>query len=268
MDDFYESQTIDSATAQNFYVLNWNVINNDRLASPVTCRNLLDHVTLPLYWFALPQSHDATFSWMLRVSDPGRQRFCREVGELAKFGTEILVCGKRCAGAAFLELEEGSLGHVPPLSCIPNPHSVDVCPLWVRHVALAQLEAYDPEVEGKYVAAVFEFENISFPLLDELESLKDSSFASIMSALVLKDDQGNVDGTPEFACFQPSLDQVVVPVYSDSGPVDHEMLLSEAIPSVRRSRKKKMCPLVDWDLSALFPPPVHHLMSADYQVFV
>ncbi|GJU03134.1 hypothetical protein Tco_1113472 [Tanacetum coccineum] len=98
--------------------------------------------------------------------------------------------------------------------------------------SLAQLEAYDPEVEGKYVAAVSEFENISFPLLDELESLKDSPFASIMSALVLKDDQGNVDGTLEFACFQPSLDQVVVPVYSDSGSVDHEMLLSEAIPSV------------------------------------
>ncbi|GKF46801.1 hypothetical protein Tco_0136603, partial [Tanacetum coccineum] len=36
VDDFYESQTIDSAAAQNIYVPNWNVINNDRLASLVT----------------------------------------------------------------------------------------------------------------------------------------------------------------------------------------------------------------------------------------
>ncbi|GKG05031.1 hypothetical protein Tco_0315418, partial [Tanacetum coccineum] len=43
------------------YVPNWNVINNDRLASPVTCRNLLDHVTPPAYWAALRNQHDATF---------------------------------------------------------------------------------------------------------------------------------------------------------------------------------------------------------------
>ncbi|GKB12693.1 hypothetical protein Tco_0846616, partial [Tanacetum coccineum] len=60
-DEFYESQTIDSAAAQNVYVPNWNIINNDRLASPVTFRNLLDHVTPPAYWAALRNQHDATF---------------------------------------------------------------------------------------------------------------------------------------------------------------------------------------------------------------
>ncbi|GKB44190.1 hypothetical protein Tco_0889132, partial [Tanacetum coccineum] len=45
--------------------------------------------------------------------------------------------------------------------------------------SLDQIEAYDPETEAKYVAVVFEFENISFPLLDELEGLKDSSLALI-----------------------------------------------------------------------------------------
>ncbi|GJY01718.1 hypothetical protein Tco_0359870 [Tanacetum coccineum] len=73
--------------------------------------------------------------------------------------------------------------------------------------SLTQIEAYDPKVEGKYVAAVFEFEGVSFPLLDELERLNDSPLASIMPALILKDDQGNIDTTPEFSWFQPSLDQ-------------------------------------------------------------
>ncbi|GJR99361.1 hypothetical protein Tco_0315870 [Tanacetum coccineum] len=98
--------------------------------------------------------------------------------------------------------------------------------------SLTQIEAYDPEVEGKYVVAVSAFENVSFPLLDELEGLKDSSLMLIMSALTLKDDHGDADTTPKFRRFQPSLDQVTVPIYSESGPIDHEMLLSDAIPTI------------------------------------
>ncbi|GJY75753.1 hypothetical protein Tco_0480869 [Tanacetum coccineum] len=73
--------------------------------------------------------------------------------------------------------------------------------------SLAQIEACNPKVKGKYVAAVFDFEGMSFPLLDELESLKYYPLALIMYALALKDDQGNTYTTPEFAQFQPSLDQ-------------------------------------------------------------
>nr|GEW17672.1 transposase (putative), gypsy type [Tanacetum cinerariifolium] len=85
---------------------------------------------------------------------------------------------------------------------------------------LAKVEAYDPDVEGKYVFAVFEFEGVYFPLLDELESLKDSLLALTMSAFILKDDQGSKDAAPEFAWFQPSIDQVAVPVYPEFGFVD------------------------------------------------
>nr|GEW17670.1 hypothetical protein [Tanacetum cinerariifolium] len=99
---------------------------------------------------------------------------------------------------------------------------------------LAKVEAYDPEVEGKYVVAVSEFEGVYFPLLDELESLKDSLLALTMSALILKDNQGSKNAAPEFARFQPSIDQVVVPVYSEFGFVDREMLLSDAIPGYHR----------------------------------
>ncbi|GKG34034.1 hypothetical protein Tco_0434193, partial [Tanacetum coccineum] len=64
--------------------------------------------------------------------------------------------------------------------------------------SLTQIEAYDLEIKGKYVAAVSEFEGVSFPLLNELEGLKDSPLALIMSALTLKDDHGNMDATHEF----------------------------------------------------------------------
>ncbi|GKA69940.1 hypothetical protein Tco_0776004, partial [Tanacetum coccineum] len=48
--------------------------------------------------------------------------------------------------------------------------------------------AYDPDVESKYVAAVNDFENVSFSLLEELEALKDSPLALIMSDLTLDGD--------------------------------------------------------------------------------
>nr|GEX24165.1 ribosomal protein L7Ae/L30e/S12e/Gadd45 [Tanacetum cinerariifolium] len=60
--------------------------------------------------------------------------------------------------------------------------------------SLAQVEAYDPEVENKYVVTVGEFKNVSFSLLEELEALKDSILALIMFALTLK---GDADSTPE-----------------------------------------------------------------------
>ncbi|GJV15357.1 hypothetical protein Tco_1360680 [Tanacetum coccineum] len=81
--------------------------------------------------------------------------------------------------------------------------------------SLTQIKAYDLEIEGK--------------------SLKDFPLALIMSALTLKDDHGHTDATPEFHRFQPSLDHVTVPIYSESGSIDHEMLLSKAIYAIRRS---------------------------------
>ncbi|GJT72756.1 hypothetical protein Tco_1032042 [Tanacetum coccineum] len=126
------------------------------------------------------------------------------------------------------------------------------------------------EVEGKYVTAVSKFKGVYFPLLDELESLKDSPLALIMSGLTLKDDQGNTDTTPEFARFQPSLDQVVVPIYSESGSVDREMLLFDAIPAIRQSAKRRgLCPpsgSAPGGTSSFVPPYDSSIGVADYQV--
>ncbi|GJQ94815.1 hypothetical protein Tco_0005954, partial [Tanacetum coccineum] len=100
--------------------------------------------------------------------------------------------------------------------------------------SLAQVEAYDPDVESKYVvavndmAAVNDFENVSFSLL-KLEALKDSSLALSMSALTF---EGDAHSTPKLCELQPSLDQVTIPVYSESSGlrgssfIGHEMLFS------------------------------------------
>ncbi|GKB65474.1 hypothetical protein Tco_0921660 [Tanacetum coccineum] len=125
---------------------------------------------------------------------------------------------------------------------------------------LAQIKAYDPKTKAKYMVAVFEFENISFPLLDELEGLNDSLLALIMSALTLKDDHGDVDLTPSFSEFHPSLDQVSIPIYSESGEMIRDMLLLEVIKSVRGSAERRgKCPPSSF-------APTTSLGISDYQV--
>ncbi|GJU71400.1 hypothetical protein Tco_1262805 [Tanacetum coccineum] len=391
-DGFYESHTIDSATALNVYVPNWNVTNSARVDNPVTCRNLLDHVTPPGYWAMLRNQHDSGFLDSFNINSA--QHVCM-VSELRlRYEHEIMTrekCEKRFTDSATvvqqrdaevaelktkLEKSEAEVAEVEELrrrvsnleamvaikvgeaasltaqnvgllekvfvlelECDGLKSQVageskmreefvsqqdsaerrfakcaakldariadvrrdidnDIYPHMLTDIAnrrwvvghgfrlvvykcaravecrsalgkvilmainkgiqqgleagiihvkagrfLAQVEAYDPEVEGKYVVAVSEFEGVSFPLLDKLESLKDSPLSLIMSALILKDDQGNTDAAPEFSRFQPSIDQVVVPVYSKSGFVDREMLLSDAIPTIRQSAERRgLCP--------------------------
>nr|GEX55475.1 transposase (putative), gypsy type [Tanacetum cinerariifolium] len=108
--------------------------------------------------------------------------------------------------------------------------------------SLAQVEPYDFEVKNKYLFVVVEFDNVSFSLLEQLEALKDSSLALIMFALTL---EGDVDSTPELRKLQPYLDQVTVPVYSESdgsrgtGSISHEMLLSDVIPAMRGCAERR-----------------------------
>ncbi|GKD99631.1 hypothetical protein Tco_1387615, partial [Tanacetum coccineum] len=53
VNDFYVSQTVDSATAMNVCVPNWNVTNNAQVDDPIIFCSLLDNVTPPGYWAAL-----------------------------------------------------------------------------------------------------------------------------------------------------------------------------------------------------------------------
>ncbi|GJX04554.1 hypothetical protein Tco_0190470 [Tanacetum coccineum] len=47
------SYTIDSATAHEIYVPNWDVTNDARMDDLIMCRNLIDHVPPPGYWASL-----------------------------------------------------------------------------------------------------------------------------------------------------------------------------------------------------------------------
>nr|GEU43929.1 hypothetical protein [Tanacetum cinerariifolium] len=52
------------------------------------------------------------------------------------------------------------------------------------------IEAYDPEAEAKFVAALQSLKDLKYPLLDQLEGLKDAPIDVIMAALYMKSDTG------------------------------------------------------------------------------
>ncbi|GJX52922.1 hypothetical protein Tco_0281291 [Tanacetum coccineum] len=53
---------------------------------------------------------------------------------------------------------------------------------------LTAVEAYDPEADNKYVAALYNLKDLSYPLIDELEQLKDAPLDVIMASLYLESD--------------------------------------------------------------------------------
>ncbi|GKE10410.1 hypothetical protein Tco_1413961, partial [Tanacetum coccineum] len=160
------------------------------------------------------------------------------------------------------------VGHGFHLAVHKCAHSVECRSALGKVISMA----INKEINGKYVAAVFEFENVSFPLLDELEGLKDSPLALIMSALTLKDDHGNTEFLHlSFVSIQPSPSITGLPCYYfESGFIDREMLLSDAIPAIREfAKRKRLCPPLSSTLgraSSSAPPHDSSLGVADYQV--
>nr|GEV93995.1 hypothetical protein [Tanacetum cinerariifolium] len=57
-------------------------------------------------------------------------------------------------------------------------------------LTVESLEAYDPEAEAKFAAALQSLKDMKYPLLDQLEGLKDAHMDVIIAALYLESDTG------------------------------------------------------------------------------
>nr|GEW25774.1 hypothetical protein [Tanacetum cinerariifolium] len=70
-------------------------------------------------------------------------------------------------------------------------------------VDLAAIEAYDPEADIKFVMALHALKDLKYPLVDQLEKLKDSPIDVIMASLFLKSDSR--EDAPQWICdLRPS----------------------------------------------------------------
>ncbi|GJZ07436.1 hypothetical protein Tco_0541229 [Tanacetum coccineum] len=110
---------------------------------------------------------------------------------------------------------------------------------------LATIEGYDPEAESKFIVTMQALKDLKYPLIDELEKLKDAPMDVLMTSLFLESDTG--EDTPQWIRdLRPSSTQLKVPVYpevrnpQDPWVVKEEILLGDAIAAnVSRAEKKK-----------------------------
>ncbi|GJY27049.1 hypothetical protein Tco_0401775 [Tanacetum coccineum] len=110
---------------------------------------------------------------------------------------------------------------------------------------LTAVEAYDPEADNKYVAALHNLKDLNYPLIDELEQLKDAPLDVIMVSLYLDSDID--EDAPQSICdLRPSSSQLKIPVYPEvRNPKNpwackDEILLEDSIAAnISRAEKKK-----------------------------
>nr|GEW90725.1 hypothetical protein [Tanacetum cinerariifolium] len=84
--------------------------------------------------------------------------------------------------------------------------------------SLESIEADDPEAKAKFVAALQALKDLKYPLVDQLESLKDAPMDMIMAALYLESDTGD-DASQDVRDLHPSSSQLTIPVYPESDGV-------------------------------------------------
>ncbi|GJW53655.1 hypothetical protein Tco_0097740 [Tanacetum coccineum] len=115
---------------------------------------------------------------------------------------------------------------------------------------LTAVEAYDPEADNKYVAALHNLKDLNYPLIDELDQLKDAPLDVIMASLYLDSDTG--EDTPQsIRDLRPSSSQLKIPVYPEvrlprnPWACKDEILLEDAIAAnISRAEKKKKSTVV------------------------
>nr|GEV76612.1 hypothetical protein [Tanacetum cinerariifolium] len=112
------------------------------------------------------------------------------------------------------------------------------------------IEAYDPKAEAKFVAALQALKDLKYPLVDQLEGLKDAPMEVIMAALYLESDNGG-DASQYIRDLRPSSSQLTIHVYPEvrdprnPWAYKEEMLLANAIAkNISRAEKKKKCRIV------------------------
>ncbi|GKF62797.1 hypothetical protein Tco_0182851, partial [Tanacetum coccineum] len=110
---------------------------------------------------------------------------------------------------------------------------------------LIAVEAYDPEADNKYIDALHNLKDLNYPLIDELEQLKDAPQDVIMTSLYLDSDTDE-DAPQSTHDIRPSSSQLKIPVYSkvrnprNPWACKDEILLEDVIAAnISRAEKKK-----------------------------
>ncbi|GJV32214.1 hypothetical protein Tco_1392614 [Tanacetum coccineum] len=146
------------------------------------------------------------------------------------------------------------IGHGPRLAVLKCAESPEIRQVFADVVfaglAKGNVEAYDPEANNKFVKSLQDLKDLKYPIVDQLERLKDSPIDLIMASLHLESDTGE-DAPQWVRDLRPSSSQLKIPIYpevcdpKDPWAVKEEISLEDAIvANISLAEKKKKCRVV------------------------
>ncbi|GJT03019.1 hypothetical protein Tco_0824188 [Tanacetum coccineum] len=107
---------------------------------------------------------------------------------------------------------------------------------------LAMVKGYDPEAEGKFIATMQALKDLKYPLIDELEKLRDAPMDVLMASLYLESDT-RTDAPQWIRDLRPSSSQLKIPVYPEGLAIlladvttQTDVLEEESSPKLTRSK--------------------------------
>nr|GEY70972.1 zinc finger, CCHC-type [Tanacetum cinerariifolium] len=248
-----ESENASSPTEvespRSVYRPEWGVTNGNLLDTPEACQDLVDHVAPPGYFSELRHMRNEDFLDNIMVVEDKSARLIKELEDMrARFSDLQVSHGQlsqqvallkeqvseeekmKAAFEQFKQYEDERVerrcteldARLDALSIDFDeelyPHMLTAIAgrRWVAQLTVESIEAYDPEAKAKFVAALQSLKDLKYPLLDQLEGLKDAPMDVIMAALYLESDTGG-DAPQYIRDLRPSSSQLTIPVYPEVG---------------------------------------------------
>nr|GEZ66276.1 hypothetical protein [Tanacetum cinerariifolium] len=202
----------------SIYQPGWGVTNNCHLDTSTVCQDVVDHIVPPRYFLELRHlpndnflsQYNITLAQQVAMGTLLRLRFEQESKLLKKAVAQVAQRDQRIeAREKHIKNLEALLEADADMKVATEAKNVelvfaDVVSAGItkgmseglKHeiehgkakVYLAAIEAYDPEADTKYVAALHALKDLKYPLVDQLEKLKDAPIYMIMASLFLESD--------------------------------------------------------------------------------
>nr|GEU87087.1 hypothetical protein [Tanacetum cinerariifolium] len=216
-DNFYDSQTVNTATADNIYIPEWGVTNGARVDNPALCRNLLDHITPHAYRTRLERAKREAVevgSLRGRVSKMEAEVAVKsqEVETLGKQNAELL-SKKEVVGKAKLREEFKSF----------------------QDAEARCFEQKSTELESRIADVRRDMDNDLYPYMFIVIAERRQILSHSVHLAIMKYAQSN-------EC-RSALGKVTVLIYSEPGSISGKIFLSEVVLTARAAAERKgLCP--------------------------
>ncbi|GKB05540.1 hypothetical protein Tco_0833735 [Tanacetum coccineum] len=212
------------------------ITNSCRLDTPGVCQDAVDHMVPP------------GFEQEVRLLKKAKEKVAKRDQRIQAREEEIKKLDQEIRSLRVVDTEV--LGLRNQTRNLETLLEVEVDVKKVEHgkaqLDLEAIEAYDPEADAKYVAVLHALKDLKYPLIDQLEKLKDlPPIDLIMTSLYFESDVR--EDTPQWIReIRPSSSQLKIPVYPKvrdprvPWAFKEEMLLEDAnMANVSRAEKKK-----------------------------